>query len=219
MHHTKIICYIGIKKMDPYQLKTKRSSSEITIRKLILTVFCVWIITGITDAQKNNASAPYYIIQVTDPQFGMYESDKGFSKETELYEKAVVAINRLIPDLVVVTGDLVNSKDNRTQVAEFKRINAKISPEIPVYYSPGNHDIGQPAAQKDIELFIADYGHDRFSIKHNKSLIIGLNSVLIKAKTSVQEQEQYDWLKKKLSKGKSANQIIIFTHYPFFINV
>jgi serine/threonine-protein phosphatase CPPED1 len=168
--------------------------------------------------QKKNASTPYFIIQVTDPQFGMYESDKGFTKETNLYEKAVTAINSLNPDFVVLTGDLVNKKDDRPQVSEFKRITAKINKEIPVWYSPGNHDIGQPTSQKDIETFIADYGHDRFSFKHKKSVFIGINSCIVKSNDPVQEMQQYDWLKKELSKAKKAKQIIIFTHYPFFIN-
>jgi len=169
-------------------------------------------------SQKKSSSAPFTIIQVTDPQFGMYEADKGFSKETELYEKAVEAINKLNPDFVVLTGDLVNNKDNRTQIAEFKRITAKIKKEIPVYYSPGNHDIGQPTSQKDIDTFISDYGHDRFSFKHKKSLIIGINSCLIKSNTPVLEETQFEWLKKELNKGKKTKNIILFTHYPFFIN-
>jgi 3',5'-cyclic AMP phosphodiesterase CpdA len=147
----------------------------------------------------------------------MFESDKGFSKETELYEKAVYEINRLKPDFVVITGDLVNNKDNRSQVDEFKRISSAIDKAIPVYYSPGNHDIGQSPDQIDIDNFIADYGHDRFSFKHKKNLIIGVNSCLIKSNTPQLEQEQFEWLKKELSKGKRANNIILFTHYPFFI--
>jgi len=169
------------------------------------------------NCQKKNSSSPFFFIQVTDPQFGMFESDKGFSKETELYEKAVSEINRLKPDFVVITGDLVNNKGNRSQVDEFKRITAKIADGIPVYYSPGNHDIGQSPEQKDIDIFISDYGHDRFAFKHKKNLLIGVNSCLIKSNTPKLEQEQFDWLKKELSKGKRTKNIILFTHYPFFI--
>jgi len=188
------------------------------MKKLILIIFTLCILTGIVNAQKSNASEPFFIIQVTDPQFGMYESDKGFSKETELYEKAVEAINKLNPDFVVLTGDLINKKDDREQITEFKRITAKIKKEIPVYYSPGNHDIGQPTTQQDIDNFIADYGHDRFSFKHNKSLFIGINTCLIKSNTPGLEEAQFEWLRKELSKGKKAKNIVLFTHYPFFIN-
>jgi 3',5'-cyclic AMP phosphodiesterase CpdA len=188
------------------------------IRKLAVVLLLLSTITIIGNSQNRNSSAPFFIIQITDPQFGMYESDKGFNKETELYEKAIEAINKLNPDFVVITGDLVNKKEDRTQVAEFKRITAKIKPGIPVYYSPGNHDIGQPPSQEDIDIFIKDYGHDKFSFSHKKSLFIGLNSCVIKSNDPVFEKQQFDWLKKELSKSKRAKQTLIFTHYPFFIN-
>lgn len=183
---------------------------------IILSLF-LFLFTGILKSQKTVDPLPYFFIQVTDPQFGMFESNKGFGKESELYEKAVNAINRLSPDFVVITGDLVNNKEDRSQIFEFKRITAKINPEIPVYYSPGNHDIGQESEQKDIDSFIANYGHDRFSFMHKKSLFIGLNSCIIKSKTPVLEQEQFEWLRKTLSENKKADHIIVFCHYPFFI--
>lgn len=167
------------------------------------------------DAQE---SKPWFFIQLTDTQFGMFDSNKGFAKETELYEKAVAGINRLKPDFVVITGDLVNDQKNRSQVAEFKRITANINKDIPVYYLPGNHDIGQSPTQKEIDMFISDYGADRFSFTHKKGLFIGLNSCIIKSNTPVLEEEQLTWLKNELSKGNKVEHIILFTHYPFFIN-
>jgi 3',5'-cyclic AMP phosphodiesterase CpdA len=155
---------------------------------------------------------------MTDPQFGFIEDNKGFEKETALYEKAVQEINRLKPSFVVITGDLVNNRDDKTQIIEFKRITALINPEIPVYYSPGNHDIGQAPVAKDIDEFIKNYGHDRFSFFYKKTLFIGLNSSLIKSNTPLLEQNQSDWLKKELTKGNKAKHIIIFCHYPFFIS-
>jgi 3',5'-cyclic AMP phosphodiesterase CpdA len=188
------------------------------IYKLFSVLFFLLMtnITGI--GQDKNSPSPFIFIQVTDPQFGFYEENRGFGKETELYEKAVNEINRLNPDFVVITGDLVNNKEDKNQIAEFKRITTKINPGILVYYSPGNHDIGQAPAQQDIDTFIKDYGHDRFSFLHKNSLFIGLNSCLIKSNTPGLEQLQFDWLKKELSLGKRAEHIIIFCHYPFFIN-
>lgn len=185
--------------------------------KLIFAALLLLIITGSSSAQKNKSSDPFFFIQLTDPQFGMHTSNNGFGKETELYEKAVSAINRLQPDFVVITGDFVNKDDDRLQVEEFKRITATISPNIPVYFTPGNHDIGQSPSQREIDKFIADYGHDRFSFKHKNNIFIGLNSVIIKANTPVLEQLQYEWLEKELSKGNHAKHKIIFCHHPFFI--
>jgi len=186
--------------------------------KIIIAVFLLSLITGMANGQKNDNIKPYFFIQITDPQFCFYEDNKGFSKETELYEKAVNAINRLNPDFVVITGDLVNNKDDNSQKAEFKRITAIINKKIPVYYSPGNHDIGLPPTRQDIDSFISDYGHDKFSFQHKKSIFIGLNSCIIKANTPVLEELQFDWLSKELAKAGSAEHIILFCHIPFFIN-
>jgi 3',5'-cyclic AMP phosphodiesterase CpdA len=187
-------------------------------RKILFQFLLIALFTGIISGQNNNTPADFSFIQMTDPQFGMFESDKGFAKETELYEKAVNEINRLNPDFVVITGDLVNKKDDKTQIAEFKRITGKIKPSIPVYYSPGNHDIGQSPTQQDINSFISEYGSDKFSFRHKGFIFIGINSCIIKANTPLLEKVQFEWLKKELTERKGADHAIVFCHYPFFIN-
>lgn len=185
--------------------------------KIFIPALLLFLNTVISVAQKNDSSSPYFIIQVSDPQFGFFEANKGIAKETELYRKAVIAINRLKPDFVVLTGDLVNNKDDESQKTMFKRITSEINSSIPVYYCPGNHDIGQAPTQQDIDSFISLYGHDRFSFLHKKSLFVGLNSCVIKSNDSILEPKQFEWLKAELSKNKSAKHKVLFTHYPFFI--
>ena len=186
--------------------------------RLMKLLFTICLISMTLGCDQNSSESSFFFVHVTDPQFGMFEPDKGFEKETELYLKAVNAINRLDPDFVVITGDLVNNMDNRSQVAEFKRITALFNRTIPIFYSPGNHDIGQSPAQEDIDSFISDYGHDRFSYKHKNSLFIGLNSCIIKSATDTLEQLQYDWLKNELSDAGKMKHKIVLTHYPFFID-
>jgi 3',5'-cyclic AMP phosphodiesterase CpdA len=107
---------------------------------------------------REKAAKPYFFIQLTDPQFGMADKNKSFTRETEWYEKAVREINRLKPEFVVITGDLVNDQKNASQIAEFKRITALISKKIPVWYTPGNHDIGNLPDSTSIAEFIRNYG-------------------------------------------------------------
>lgn len=187
------------------------------MKKLFLVLFALLLITGTASSQKKQNSESFTFIQVTDPQFGFFEANKGFGKETELYERAINAINKLAPDFVVVTGDLINNKDDQSQKAEFKRLTARINPRIPVYYTPGNHDIGNSPTAKDINSFISDYGYDKFSFKHKKCVFIGLNSCLIKTNTPELEQVQFDWLKKELLKSRKAKHIVVFSHHPFFV--
>jgi serine/threonine-protein phosphatase CPPED1 len=186
--------------------------------RISVAFFSLFLIALSCQSQKRNSDSPFFFIQVTDPQFGMIESNRGFEQETKLYQKAIDAINKLSPDFVVITGDIVNNREDRSQVAGFKRITAMINHDIPVWYSPGNHDIGQPPSQKDIDLFVKDYGHDRFVFMHKKCLFIGLNSCIIKSGNSEAEQKQFDWLSHELKKHSRARQTLILCHYPFFIN-
>jgi 3',5'-cyclic AMP phosphodiesterase CpdA len=185
-------------------------------KKAILSLAIITIIAGTALAQKKIQDAPWFFIHLTDPQFGMFENNLGSKKETLLYEKAVSRINTLHPDLVVVTGDFVHDLNSVSQTNEFRRITAKINPEIPVYYTPGNHDIGQTPDKKSIRKFKKNYGSDKFSFKYKGSLLIGFNTSLIKAGLAKPERKQYNWLRRKLNTNKKADHTLLFCHYPFF---
>jgi 3',5'-cyclic AMP phosphodiesterase CpdA len=185
-----------------------------SINKSIIILAILLVVTGTTFSQNKNQNNPWFFIQLTDPQLGMFENNKSFEKETILYEKAIVGINNLQPDFVVITGDFIHDQNSSVQINEFKRITAKINSEIPVYYVPGNHDIGQVPDRHSLKKYKKNYGSDRFSFKHKGSNIIGFNTGFIKAKQKKPEQKQYKWLNKKL-KGDAAHTIL-FCHYPFF---
>ena len=187
-------------------------------RRLIPALIILIMVAGNAEGQKRNSFRPFFFIQITDPQFGMTESDKEFSTETELYTKAVELINKLKPPFIIITGDLVNNRKISSQLAEFKRITAMISPRIKVWYSPGNHDVGQIPSRATIDSFIYDYGHDRFSFIYRNNLFIGLNSPIIKNKMAGLEEDQFEWLQRIISVNKDLSHKVIFSHYPFFID-
>jgi 3',5'-cyclic AMP phosphodiesterase CpdA len=183
---------------------------------LFITVSLLLMLNLNASAQKD-----FTVVQLTDPQFGFFSENKTFEKETELYTEAVRQINELKPAFVVITGDLVNNAKDTAQINEFKRITALIDDDIPVYLIPGNHDLGQNPTKEDFEFYFNNYGKgtDRFSVKHEGSAFIGINSVVIKSdKNQKEEKRQYRWLKRQLRKMKNSDNIVIFTHYPFFIN-
>lgn len=186
--------------------------------KSIISLFILFLCFGTTYGQSKNENKPWFFIQLTDPQFGMFENNTSFEKETNLYEKAVLGINRLQPDFVVITGDFVHDQNSKEQITEFKRITAKINPDIPVYLVPGNHDIGQTPDKQSLKIYNDNYGSDHFSFKHKGSSFIGFNTSLIKAKQSGPEQKQYKWLNKKLKNSGQVAHSVLFCHYPFFNN-
>src|SRR5579883_3166570 len=82
------------------------------------------------------ASPSWYFLQFSDPQFGMYEENRGFVQETANFEYAIATANRLHPAFVVVTGDLINQPGDAAEAAEYRRIAAKLDPGIPLYNVP-----------------------------------------------------------------------------------
>ena len=185
-------------------------------KRVIIYLLMVVMVAACGFTQNNDADAPWFFIQITDPQFGMFERNEGFEKETILYEKAVAEVNRLRPDFVVITGDFVHNQHSQEQIEEFMRITAKIHPDIPVYYSPGNHDIGKNPDKQSLQRYVERYGEDRFAFEHKGSTFIGFNTGLIKAPFNNTEQEQYTWLTSKLNDAQGSDHIILFCHYPFF---
>ena len=185
-------------------------------RITIISLALLLLVAGNTRAQKKIADAPWFFIQLTDPQFGMFDHNAGFEKETVLYEKAVAKINSLKPDFVVITGDFVNDPNSSAQMNEFKRITALINSKIPVYYTPGNHDLGQTPDETSLKKYKEIFGNDRFSFVHKGCSFIGFNTSLIKARMEKQEQMQYKWLVGQLKKSRSSKHIILFCHFPFF---
>ena len=185
------------------------------IRRIIIGL-AMLLTVGNAFAQKNGPYAPWFFIQLTDPQFGMFENNAGYEKETALYEKAVVSINKLNPDFVVITGDFVNDSKSDAQINEFKRITSKINKGIPVYYTPGNHDLGNIPDKQSLTRYKKNYGRDQFAFTHKGCDFIGFNSSFIKAGIQPSEQKQFKWLTRELKKGRKATHIILFCHYPFF---
>ncbi len=184
--------------------------------KRLFLLVCIGILFLNSYAQQDS----FLIVQISDPQFGFFTNNADFEKETELYAEAVRQINQIKPDFVVITGDFVNNSKDTLQINEFKRITACIDKRIPVYLSPGNHDLSNNPSKQDFEWYYSMYGKgaDRFSFRHKNAHFIGFNSVIIKSDESrIEERKQFKWLKKELKKANSSDPILLFTHYPFFM--
>lgn len=182
---------------------------------LVLTF--LFTVTAVLAFGQNESETDCFFIQLSDPQFGMFDNNKSFEKETNLFNKAVHEINRLNPDFVVITGDFVHDENADDQINEFKRITAKINPEIPVYYSPGNHDVGRVPNKQSLKEYKKNYGKDRFAFDYKGSRYIGFNTSLIKGKLVKEEAKQFKWLHKQIQNGDNANHVLVFCHYPFYI--
>lgn len=191
---------------------------RIRIFSLIFILLSAFSSSAFQEADQNS----FLIVQLTDTQFGFFNDNKSFEKETINFEKAVQAVNRLKPAFVVVTGDLVHQTFSNQQIAEYKRIASMVKPPIRVYDVPGNHDVGNTPAIRDIETYNKEFGPDYYTIKHKNVFAIVLNSLYLQSPENVKSKalEQEIWLKLQLDEAKRASyeHIIIFLHHSFFIN-
>ena len=184
-------------------------------------ILFVAILSGCAAKHITNSSRSFFI-QLSDPQFGMITDNKGFAQETINFEKAIRAVNRMHPAFVVVCGDLVNQRENVSQVAEYKRIAARLDPSIPLYNVPGNHDVGNTPTEKSLSDYRKNFGADYYSFTSGDLFGIVLNSSLFFDPSLAPEEaaKQDQWLRKTLEearKKKYAN-LLIFQHIPWFVN-
>lgn len=167
------------------------------------------------------APAPFFFVQLSDPQFGMFTADRSFDQETANFEFAVANINRLKPAFVVITGDLVNKAGDVAQIAEYRRVRAQIDTAIPVYDMPGNHDVENTPTPATVAAYNAAIGRDRYTFAYQDFRGVVLDSTLIhtpdKALGPAALQEA--WLRMTLADAKAtgARHIVIFQHHPWFL--
>ena len=167
------------------------------------------------------AAEPFFFIQLTDPQFGMFTDDKDFVQETANFEFAVAAVNRLRPAFVVITGDLVNKPGDTAQIAEFLRIARKVNPAIPVYNVAGNHDIENVPTSATLTTYTNHFGPDHYTFGQPGFVGIVLNSTLIHSPKKMTNEfaEQDRWLRAELECARHYDvpHIMVFAHHPWFL--
>ena len=183
-------------------------------------VALVWAALAFAQAQREGNDR-FFFVQMADPQFGMFTKDRDFVQETANYEFAVANVNRLAPRFVIVCGDLVNKPGDAAQIAEYRRITARIDPSIHVYHVAGNHDVGNEPTPESLALYREQFGPDYYSFREGSVLGIVLNSSLIHSpqKAPAELVKQTEWLAAELEKAKTsgARHVVVFQHHPFFL--
>ena len=167
------------------------------------------------------ASPPFFFLQFSDPQFGMYTKDQGFAQETVNFEMAIATANRLKPAFVVVTGDLVNKAGDAAQIAEYRRIAAKLDKSIPLYNVAGNHDVENEPTPESVAAYRKLFGPDHYTFRSGSLAGVVLNSSLIHSpgKTADLAEAQRAWLLAELAqlRASGAKHLVIFQHHPWFL--
>ena len=185
------------------------------MRKKIISVVCFLLAVFVSHGIAAD-SAPFFFLQLSDPQFGFIDNNKSISAETEAMNKAVAAINQLKPPFVVITGDFVNNSKSKEQIAAYKSMIAQIDSSVKVYMIPGNHDIGK-VSRSSIDNYKKNYGETHFSFRYGDCAFIGIDSNIIKEADKEREEVQFKWLEQELQKTKDARFKFVFTHCSVFL--
>lgn len=185
------------------------------MRKKIISVVCFLLAVFVSHGIAAD-SAPFFFLQLSDPQFGFIDNNKRISAETEAMNKAVTAINQLKPPFVVITGDFVNNSKSKEQIAAYKSMIAQIDSSVKVYMIPGNHDIGK-VSRASIDNYKKNYGETHFSFRYGDCAFIGIDSNIIKEEDKEREEVQFKWLEQELQKTKDARFKFVFTHCSVFL--
>lgn len=167
------------------------------------------------------AAEPFFFIQLTDPQLGMFSDNADFAQDAANLEFAVANVNRLRPAFVIITGDLVNKPGDPAQIAAYRRITGRIDPSIPVYHLAGNHDVGNTPTPETLAAYTKVFGPDRYVFRHQGLTGIVLNSNIIHTPKEAPEElaAQERWLRSELAAARAAGarHIVVFQHHPWFL--
>lgn len=165
------------------------------------------------------ADNPFFFVQLADTQIGFTNKNVDMIPEIEHFNAAVAQINRLKPAFVIISGDMVNIAHSPKQIRAFWSIAKSISPSIPLYLVPGNHDVGKATAE-DIASYEKLMGKDHYSFSYNGSEFLILDSCLISDSSDQNLREaQMKWFENELVAARAKNPAHIFVcdHHPWFI--
>lgn len=187
--------------------------------KIIVFLALPFIISGCASIRYTKE---FTFFQMADTQFGFFNENKEFSRETRNFEKAIAETNRLKPAFVIICGDLVNKPGDMAQINEYKRIAAKLDPAIKLYNVSGNHDVENTPTTAALQFYQQQFGPDRYTFRSGNIFGIVLNSSLIKdpAKAPAEAAAQELWVRTALedAKNSGSRNIMIFMHHPFFLD-
>lgn len=164
-------------------------------------------------------AADLTFIQMSDPQFGMFAENRDFAQETINFDKAIAIANREKPAFVVICGDLVNQAGNVQQIAEYRRIAAKLDHSIALHNVAGNHDVGNEPTPESLAAYRKQFGPDYYTFRHDDFEGIVLDSSLIQHPKGAPAEaaKQQQWLEAELNKIKPGTHVAIFQHIPWFL--
>ncbi|MCK4856459.1 MAG: metallophosphoesterase [candidate division Zixibacteria bacterium] len=134
-----------------------------------------------------------------------------------IHGQIVAEIERLKPDFVITVGDMIEGYTEDTTVinAEWEEYLALVKPlSMPIYYTPGNHDITTDAILEPYRRYI---GREYYSFDHRGLHFVILDNSRWRYSREL-PAEQIEWLIDDLRQNRDAVHTLVFIHKPFWYN-
>lgn len=166
---------------------------------------------SLTTGELMSTSSAFMWVQISDTH--IMEKGKNVQREAWLKE-AIREINKLKPDFVVVTGDLVESAAEKAY-QNYVSIMSEL--DVPLYNVIGNHDDNSAANPSDYanlyKKYISPQTYYSFDWKGYHFVILDSVKPTIHSGTFHVPEDQITWLKKDLVEAGNKN-IVMFSHHP-----
>ena len=158
---------------------------------------------------------PLVFVQMSDPQIGFLDTSAVYALTDSLMRRAVEEVNALGPELVVITGDLVNQPSSSLQDSIYRVRRGELTARV--WELPGNHDVLGDSLDSfgdRLGRYVSGRGYARFAVRKRGSVFIGIDSNCIKEGDANAEEEQLEWLRAEFRKAAGAKHIFVFLHCP-----
>jgi predicted phosphodiesterase len=152
-------------------------------------------------------------------------SDNSGGPRPGVFEEAIQKLNQLNPDFVISVGDLIDSRDFKTDLTkfddklieerwlEFNKITNQL--DVPFFYVVGNNDIRNSKMESH---WIRQFGSTYYYFIYKNTLFVTLNSEDPPGSKSDEiSEDQMSWLETTLQENNSVRWTFIFLHRPMWL--
>ena len=199
-------------------MKTWFHNNFVKLAAFLALVISVSSCKTTAPSTKSQPNYPVRIALVSDSHVTRGQKDDQ-PKYRERFERAIREVNAAGVDLVLMSGDLTEN-GYKEELADYRKIICQFN--APVWYVPGNHDIGNKRVpgNKEAVTFrkLADYemrmGNSWWVREFSGVRVIGINSCIL---GSGMDREKRMWrdLEKELARP-SKKTTIAMLHHPLF---
>ena len=137
----------------------------------------------------------FSFVQLCDTQLGR----GGYEHDIETFKQAVVQINELNPDFVIICGDLVDNA-NDSSYSDFININKKF--KVPCHLAPGNHDVANIPTNTTLNYYRKTIGKDYYDFQNKNHSFIITNTQLWKSNIESESEKHNKWFEQILHEKK-----------------